>query len=116
MLPKLIERARRAMPAGAPIEDAELIQVSKKMADSRLPVRAGGIILLLGFAGFMIWALAAPLDEGVPAPGTFTVASQRKTVQHLTGGIVSAIYVKEAQEVRAGEPLISLDEIGRAHV
>ncbi|MDP1708841.1 MAG: HlyD family type I secretion periplasmic adaptor subunit [Gammaproteobacteria bacterium] len=110
MLPNLIERARRALPDGAPIEDAELIQVSRNMTDSRMPARAGGIILLLGLVGFLIWALVAPLDEGVPAPGTFTVASQRKTVQHLTGGIVSAIHVKEAQRVKAGEPLISLDD------
>lgn len=110
MLPKLIERARRAIPADKPIEDAELVVVAEKMADSRGPLRMGGALLLLGFAGFLIWALAAPIDEGVPASGTFSVASQRKTVQHLTGGVVKAIHVKEAQEVKAGDPLVNLDD------
>lgn len=110
MLPKLIERAKRAIPADKTIEDAELIEVSEKMADARSPLRLGGIFLLLGFAGFMLWSVFAPLDEGVPASGTFIVASQRKTVQHLSGGIVHAIYVKEAQTVKAGDPLIGLDD------
>jgi protease secretion system membrane fusion protein len=110
MIPKLIERAKHAMPASNTIEDAQLIEVSEKMADARSPLRMGGVLLLIGFAAFMIWALAAPLDEGVPAPGTFIVASQRKTVQHLSGGIVRTIHVKEAQEVKAGDPLISIDD------
>lgn len=110
MLPKLIERAKRAIPADKTIEDAELIEVSENMADARSPLRLGGIFLLLGFAGFMLWSVFAPLDEGVPASGTFIVASQRKTVQHLSGGIVHAIHVKEAQAVKAGDPLIGLDD------
>jgi protease secretion system membrane fusion protein len=110
MLPKLIERAKRAIPADRVIEDAELVDIADKMADTRSSLKIGSTVMLLGFAGFLIWAVAAPLDEGVPASGTFTVASQRKTVQHLSGGIVQTIHVKEAQEVKAGAPLITLDD------
>lgn len=110
MLPKLIKRAWHALPADKPIEDAELVLVSEKLEDSRSPLRMGGTFLLIAFVGFLIWAIAAPLDEGVPASGTFSVASQRKTVQHLTGGVVRTIHVKEAQKVKAGDPLLSLDD------
>lgn len=110
MLPKLIARAKRTLPADKTIEDAELIEVSETMTDSRAPLRTGGLILILAFAGFLVWSLVAPLDEGVPATGTFSVASQRKTVQHLSGGLVRTIHVKEAQDVKAGDPLVSLDD------
>jgi protease secretion system membrane fusion protein len=110
MLPKLIERARRALPDTKTIEDAELVVVAEKMEDARSPLRMGGILLLIGFGGFLLWSVAAPINEGVPASGTFSVASQRKTIQHLSGGIVSKIHIREAQEVKAGDPLISLDD------
>lgn len=110
MLPNLIQRAKRALPDDKAIEDAELVVVAEKMADSRGPLKLGSAFLLIGFVAFMLWSIAAPLNEGVPASGTFTVASQRKTIQHLTGGIVRTIHVKEAQEVRAGDPLVSLDD------
>lgn len=110
MLPKLIERARRALPAGRDIEDAELVEIADKMANTHAPLKTASAILLFGFLGLLIWALVAPIDEGVPASGTFIVASQRKTVQHLTGGIVKTIHVKEAEEVKAGAPLITLDD------
>jgi len=72
--------------------------------------RLGLVVLLLGFGGFFLWAALAPLDSGVPAPGTAVVASQRKTIAHLRGGIVKAIHVVEAQHVKAGDPLVTLDD------
>lgn len=110
-MPKnLIERAKQAFLADRVIEDAELVVIAEKMDDTKGSRHIGRIVLLLGFAIFFLWAIFAPLNEGVPASGTFTVASQRKTVQHLSGGIVKIIHVKEAQAVKAGEPLITLDD------
>jgi membrane fusion protein, protease secretion system len=57
-----------------------------------------------------LWAFLAPLDEGVPAMGTITVESKRKVVQHLNGGIVKKILVVESQQVKAGDPLVILDD------
>lgn len=72
--------------------------------------RFGLLLLVVGFGGFMLWALLAPLDSGVPAPGTAVVASQRKTVAHLKGGVVKRIHVREAQHVHEGDPLVTLDD------
>ncbi len=73
-------------------------------------LRVGVWILLLFFGGFLVWAATAPLDSGVPAPGVTIVESKRKTVSHLTGGIVKAILVKDMAFVEEGEPLIILDD------
>ena len=67
---------------------------------------ATGLLISAPVWLWQIWAFVAPLDEGVPAPGTIAVESKRKIVQHLTGGIIKAVLVKEAQEVHAGDPLI----------
>lgn len=73
-------------------------------------VTVGGWILLIGFGGFMLWAIFAPLDEGVPAMGTVMVDTKRKTIQHLTGGLIEQVLVREGQRVNAGDVLIKLDE------
>ncbi|CAB1371077.1 HlyD family secretion protein [Denitratisoma oestradiolicum] len=78
-------------------------------ADPSKPARLGLLILLIGFGGFMLWALLAPLDSGVPAGGVVSIESQRKTVQHLTGGIVEKILVREGDEVKAGQTLVVLN-------
>lgn len=77
--------------------------------DDRRPARWGVGLVLAGFGGFLIWALVAPLDAGVVANATVNVTNARKTVQHLTGGTVSAILVREGDKVRAGQELARLD-------
>ncbi|MDR1660924.1 MAG: HlyD family type I secretion periplasmic adaptor subunit [Azoarcus sp.] len=77
--------------------------------DTRSPARLGFWVLGVGFGGFLLWAAFAPLDEGVPTAGMVTIETKRKAVQHLSGGIVKAVHVKEGQFVRAGDPLLEID-------
>ena len=51
----------------------------------------------------------APLDEGVPTQGMVTLDTKRKTVQHLSGGIVKEVLVQEGQQVKEGQVLLRLD-------
>lgn len=74
-------------------------------------VRLGLWLLIVGFGGFLVWATLAPLDEGVPAQGMLAVDSKRKRIDHLTGGLVEKILVKEGQRVKAGEELLLLNEV-----
>jgi len=74
------------------------------------PLLAAAIIILVFFGGFGTWAALAPLDSAAVAPGRVTVASNRKTVQHLEGGIVKDLLVKEGDAVAGGEILIQLDD------
>lgn len=77
--------------------------------DSRSPLRWGLVILLIGFGGFAYWAAFAPLDAGVPADATVHVAGNRKTIQHLEGGTVEQILVREGDKVRADQVLLRLN-------
>ena len=67
-------------------------------------------ILLVVFGIFGTWAAVAPLDGAVHAPGVVTVQTYRKTVQHLEGGIVKEILVRDGDMVKRGDPLIILDD------
>ncbi len=71
----------------------------------------GAIVLTVGFGSLGAWAAFAPMKSAALAQGVVKVASERKTVQHLEGGIVQDILVKEDQEVAAGEILVRLDDI-----
>lgn len=78
--------------------------------------RIGLWALAIGFGGFLLWAAFAPLDEGVAAPGLVAIDTKRKAVQHLTGGIVKEVLVREGQRVAEGQVLIKLDEaVARAN-
>ena len=75
--------------------------------------RAGRIglwALGIGFGGFLVWAAFAPLDEGIPSQGHVAIDTKRKSVQHLTGGIVKEVLVGEGDQVKEGQLLIRLDD------
>ncbi|MFD2366660.1 HlyD family type I secretion periplasmic adaptor subunit [Pseudoduganella sp. GCM10020061] len=73
--------------------------------------RLGWIIVLVGFVGFMLWATLAPLDKGVPMSGHVAKESNRKVVQHLVGGTVDEILVREGDRVKAGQVLVRMNSV-----
>ena len=72
--------------------------------------RIGLWALGLGFGGFLLWAGLAPLDEGVPGQGMIAIDTKRKSVQHLSGGLVKEVLVGEGSIVTEGQVLLRLDE------
>lgn len=72
--------------------------------------RIGLVLLTLVFGVFGLWAATAPLDGAAFGAGTVTVKSYKKTVQHLEGGIVADIFVRDGDLVQAGDPLLILDD------
>lgn len=78
--------------------------------DEKPVVRFGMATLILGFGGFLLWAGLAPLDEGVPGTGVVSVDTKRKTIQHLRGGLVETIQVREGDRVKAGDVLLRLND------
>ncbi|NCW79228.1 MAG: biotin/lipoyl-binding protein, partial [Oxalobacteraceae bacterium] len=79
-------------------------------ADTRSVIRLGIWTLIVGFGAFLIWAAFAPLDEGVPVSAVVSIETKRKTIQHLSGGIVEKVVVREGQQVKAGDLLVELNE------
>jgi len=76
----------------------------------RKPRLIGLLILFVTFGMFGTWAAVAPLDSAALAPGVVTVKTYRKTIQHLEGGIVKEIHVRDGDQVEAGEVLLVLDD------
>ena len=89
------------------ITDVEPVELQ---TDTRSPARLGFWVLVVGFGLFMAWAAWAPLDEGVVAPATVSVEMRRKTIQHLQGGVIKDVVVREGQRVKRGEPLVLLED------
>lgn len=79
--------------------------------DARAYTRLGWFIVLAGVLGFVLWASWAPLDKGVPLQGTVSKESNRKAIQHLTGGIVDEILVKDGDLVKAGQVLVRMNGV-----
>lgn len=77
--------------------------------DDGRPRRWGVWLVVAGFGGFLLWASLAPLDAGVVANATVNVTDNRKTIQHLSGGTVGTILVREGDRVKHDQPLIELD-------
>jgi HlyD family type I secretion membrane fusion protein len=71
---------------------------------------AGFTVIALAFGGLGSWAALAPLDSAVVAPGVLVVESKRKTIQHLEGGIVKRILVRDGDFVEQGAVLAELDQ------
>ncbi len=74
----------------------------------RAPLLAGYATLFFGVFGFGAWAGTAPIDGAVVASGVFVATSQNKIVQHLEGGIIDQILIKEGQIVEEGQTLVRL--------
>lgn len=82
-------------------------------------------LALLGLA-VLAWAIWSPVDRIVRAEGRIIAAARAQIVQHLEGGIVSQILVREGQSVQAGDVLMRLSDVqastsvqqgqGRLHV
>ncbi len=100
--------AKKADAAEVMSKDVSALPVN---VDSTVHTRLGWIIVLVGVCGSLLWALFAPLDKGVPVSGSVTVSSNRKAIQHLTGGIVEDILVKEGETVKAGQPLVKMNDV-----
>ena len=79
------------------------------------PVRrtllAGVALAVLGFGGFGTWASLAPLASAAVAPGIIVADTNRKTIQHLDGGIIAEILVRDGDRVAAGQTLMRLDDL-----
>ena len=60
-------------------------------------------------AAFIGWAAISRIPEKVTAPGTVIPHGYSQTVQHLEGGIVREIMVRDGDLVDIGQPLMRLD-------
>lgn len=86
-----------------------VIHTDTPSSDHRNFLYAGALAIAIGFGAFGAFATFASLDSAAQAPGRVTAETSTKPLQHLEGGIVREILVREAQEVRQGEVLLRLE-------
>jgi HlyD family type I secretion membrane fusion protein len=84
-------------------------QEEKILSTNPRPIIITGLVLIIVFfGGLLAWAAFLPFYGAVIAPGTVKVSENKKVVQHLEGGIVDKIFVREGDYVEKGDVLISL--------
>lgn len=86
-------------------------EVSEKLPTSDKGYRRLGYgILLIALGGFVLWSITASLAIAVVAPGSVSIESFKRTVQHLEGGIVRELPVEDGDKVQAGDTLLVLSD------
>ena len=81
----------------------------KLLSTNAKPMIIGGLVVIfLFFGGLGAWSAFLPFSGAVIAPGSVEISQERKTVQHLEGGIVDKILVQEGDLVDKGQVLIEL--------
>jgi HlyD family type I secretion membrane fusion protein len=78
--------------------------------DPRMFAAVGYGIIVFCFLGLGGWAALTPLGSAVVASGFVTTEGNKKTIQHLEGGIIKEILVREGQHVEAGQIILRLDD------
>lgn len=73
-------------------------------------VKIGLLVVFVMFGLVGVWSAYAKLDSGVPLPGQVVVESSKKILQHLEGGIVEKIFVKDGDRVKKGDVLIKFED------
>jgi HlyD family type I secretion membrane fusion protein len=90
-------------------ERIELMPAPFASTDWRVMLRVGVGVIVFTFVVLGGWSAVARLDSAVVADGAIAIESNRKTIQHLEGGIVREILVRDGDTVRQGDTLVRLD-------
>ena len=87
----------------------DLLSLSKNQREERVSSHLFLLICIIACIAFGIWARKSTLAIVSVAEGEVVPSSQVKTIQHLEGGIIREIQVREGQRVKAGQSLITLE-------
>jgi HlyD family type I secretion membrane fusion protein len=90
-------------------ERIELMPAPIASTDWRVMLRVAAGVVLFTFVFLGGWSAIARIDAAVVADGAIAVESNRKTIQHLEGGIVREILVHDGDVVQQGQTLLRLD-------
>ncbi len=102
-------RRRRSVakaPPPPPLPQSEAVEAD---ASAGAATQVFFWLLLAMLVAFGVWMAMTRLDVVSQAPGEVVPSTSVKTVQHLEGGIIREILVRESQEVTAGQPLAELE-------
>ncbi len=81
------------------------------MAAVRLPIICGFWMMMMLTIVIVFWGMIAPIESAAIASGNVVLLSNKKTIQHLEGGIIEKILVKDGDTVKNGQELLSLKNV-----
>lgn len=88
-----------------------VVNVAMLRRSLRWPFRLGLVIMCFFVSAFIGWGTLVPLAGGAVAPGIISPDGDRKTVQHLEGGIIAQLMVRDGDSVSVGQPLVVLESL-----
>ena len=91
----MIENKENKMPSG----------------DDKSTIKFGLSVIAIVFGIIGVWAAFAPLSSSSVASAVVSAGTNKKIVQHLEGGIIKEIFIKNGDFVEKGEILIKLSDI-----
>jgi len=84
-------------------------EFAQKLTHTKRYLR-GGVMLMGALAiGVVGWSLLFKIQNGIIAPGVVTIEGETKTIQHLEGGSIQAVHVRDGDVVQAGDKLVTLN-------
>ena len=87
----------------------QVLDLSEAEPSISRAIRWGAMVILIAFGGAFSWGFLATLDSAAHATGVIVVEGNRKTIQHLEGGIVAELKVHDGDVVQPGQVLLRLD-------
>lgn len=99
------------MSTAATLQMTPAVGTRSSQEHARRLVRAGCWIVLGAILPIGLWAGFAPLSMAVVAPAFVKVDLNRRPVQHLEGGTVREVLVRDGQHVKAGDPVLILGDV-----
>lgn len=101
--------ARAWLTVLAPAGAAPVTPAGAPRPAVQAPARWGVALVAVFVLVFGSWGSLVPLDGGAVAPGVVNPDSGKKTIQHLEGGIIAELPVREGERVKAGQPIVVLE-------
>jgi HlyD family secretion protein len=105
----LAKITRLLLPGGKAVDAEVAVPEGASVPDWKRPALVGYLVIILAFGVLGGWSAFARLDSAVVAPGTVTLESSKKVIQHFEGGIIAKILVHEGEHVDQGQILFLLD-------
>jgi hypothetical protein len=111
IMPQRIPVPARPTPTiSADAKDTNEMDSAALRASVRRPMFAGLAVLILLVGAFGGWGATAPIAGGAVTNGVISPDGSRRTIQHLEGGIIAEILVRDGDIVSAGAPLLVLED------
>jgi len=84
-------------------------EFAAKLTNTKKYLRGGAVLMGLMAIGVVSWSVLFTIQNGIIAPGVVTIEGDTKTIQHLEGGSIQAVHVRDGDPVKAGDPLVTLN-------